>query len=90
MPRPEYETVTVYVSSQGEKNWTVKRNVDTGKLSCNCPAWIFNKKGDRTCYHTLKAELDELHSEVVKEGYRQVTSSLTSTKELPRKLKLEE
>jgi len=23
-----------------------------GKISCNCPPWIFNRNGDRTCKHT--------------------------------------
>ena len=32
------------------KEYKVKMKND--KLSCNCPAWIFNHSGDRTCKHT--------------------------------------
>jgi len=34
--------------------YRVKYKKYNGKwiLSCNCPAWIFNHSGDRTCKHT--------------------------------------
>ena len=39
----------------------IKLHEDWG-LSCDCPSWIFNTKGNRECKHTLKikAELKKL------------------------------
>lgn len=37
--------------SDPTKIWTVKIHPTYG-LSCNCPIWIYNKRGNRTCKHT--------------------------------------
>lgn len=45
----EYETiieVEYATNSKGGVMYSVK------KLTCNCPPWIFNKRGNRTCRHT--------------------------------------
>jgi len=46
--------------SDPDKIYTVKEDT-AGKLSCDCPIWIYNRRGDRTCKHTdhLKATLKE-------------------------------
>lgn len=88
MPKLEYETIETFPSSKGDKVYVVKRRLDTGALSCSCPSWVFNQKGNRTCYHTLAVELKRTRP-VVKESYKQATQALTSTRELPRKLNLE-
>ena len=33
-------------------NGFVNNSERNGMLSCNCPSWVFNQKGDRTCKHT--------------------------------------
>jgi hypothetical protein len=33
-----------------------KKYNDGWKLTCNCPAWIYNHSGDRTCKHTKMVE----------------------------------
>lgn len=50
-----YRTVGYYQSSKGDRTYTVKVNLETGKLSCDCPCWIYNQRKDRTCPHTDKA-----------------------------------
>ena len=47
--------------SNPNKTYQVKWKKYGGKiiLSCNCPVWIFNQRGDRTCSHT-----DEVQSEI--------------------------
>ena len=39
-------------SSKSGLAYEVKED-ESGKLSCNCKVWIFNQKGDRSCYHTM-------------------------------------
>ena len=54
-----YTIVTTFDSkSKSGKVYTVKRD-QTGRLSCDCPPWIFNRYGDRTCYHTRSVEVME-------------------------------
>lgn len=49
----QYETVRTFSSkSKKDKVYTVKRRND-GMLTCDCPVWVFNRQGDRTCYHTV-------------------------------------
>ena len=55
MAKQSYRTVTFYASSKGDRYYTVKVNMETGRLSCDCPCWIFNHRGDRTCKHTDRA-----------------------------------
>ncbi len=51
----QYEVIAEFRSkTKPGKCYIVKKRLDTGMLTCNCPAWIFNKYEDRTCYHTLK------------------------------------
>ena len=46
-----YKIVEEFPRSDGKGNWTVKLR-DDGVLTCGCPIWIFNRRGDRTCKHT--------------------------------------
>ena len=51
----QYETVMTFESKSSTtgKCYTVKRRLDTGALGCDCPQWIFDRNGNRTCYHTM-------------------------------------
>ena len=72
-----YTTVRHFQStSKPEKMYTVKQD-EHGKLSCNCPSWIFNKYKDRSCYHTKTIEAAK-HSvpEPIKVPMQQPVSSL--------------
>jgi predicted nucleic acid-binding Zn finger protein len=41
--------------SKPGKSYTIKRSLRSGQLSCNCPAWIFQKGGERkSCKHIIK------------------------------------
>ena len=31
-------------------------DLESARLTCNCPTWIYNLCGDRSCPHTYKAE----------------------------------
>jgi len=54
----KYKTVATIRSFTDERQYKLKKDPD-GNLSCNCPAWIFNKSGEaRTCKH-LRAFLSE-------------------------------
>ena len=48
---------------------TVKKVNGRWILSCNCRAWIFNRKGDRTCKHTASVE-DVMQKEEERWGVR--------------------
>jgi len=37
-------------SSSGRRNYTIKVD-QNGLFSCNCPSWIYNQRGNRTCKH---------------------------------------
>lgn len=37
----KYETLGKFKSKNGGDVYYVKRNLDTGKLSCNCKGWIY-------------------------------------------------
>ena len=64
--------VATFPSTSSDRTYTVLRFGD-GTLSCNCPAWIYNKYG---CYHTksvLVAHVPvSIHSSAVAEGPRRV------------------
>lgn len=86
MPKPVYETVATFPSSRVQKNgltkfYEVKRRVDTGAISCSCPVYVFNQKGDRTCYHTMRYQ-------VMHDTPSVAPVKATAIRELPRKLKL--
>lgn len=55
-PAPQvarYEHLHRFESHSSPGKWhTVSRDVSTGALTCTCPVWVFNRNGDRTCYHT--------------------------------------
>ena len=55
----QYETIMTFESKSSKtgKCYTVKKRADTGALSCDCPQWIFNRNGDRTCYHTERVKV---------------------------------
>ena len=36
--------------SNPNKHYTIKVD-ESGLFSCNCPSWIFNQRGNRTCKH---------------------------------------
>lgn len=49
----QYRLVAAVESSSRANSWyRVLRETTTGQLSCDCPAWIMNQRGDRTCKHT--------------------------------------
>lgn len=51
----QYKTVAEFRSkTKPGKCYVVKKRLDTGNFTCNCPAWIFNKYEDRSCYHTMR------------------------------------
>jgi hypothetical protein len=37
-------------SSNGRRTYKIKVD-EKGLFSCNCPSWIFNQRGNRTCKH---------------------------------------
>ena len=44
---PKYVTVTTVASETTPgKVYTIKRHVESGALSCNCPAWIYGRNLD--------------------------------------------
>lgn len=46
-----YNFVTeVKSKSNPDKEYTIKMRGD-GLLTCNCPSWIYNQRGNRTCKH---------------------------------------
>jgi len=46
--------VATYKSSSGDKTWKVRKK--DGSYTCNCPGWIYKRKGkDRSCKHVIKA-----------------------------------
>jgi len=45
-----YNFITEVVSRSSSKVYKIKMRED-GLLTCNCPSWIFNQRGDRTCKH---------------------------------------
>lgn len=57
--KKDYEILDEIQSKTSQKVYTIKRNVLTGKISCNCPSWIFKnsvnqndvKDCDRRCKH---------------------------------------
>ena len=40
--------------SKPGKSYTIKRGLRSGQLSCNCPAWIFQKGERKACKHITK------------------------------------
>lgn len=46
-----YMEIATFPSSKGDKTYTVKMN-NKGELSCDCPSWIYNQRGNRSCKHT--------------------------------------
>lgn len=52
----DYNYVATFPSkSNPDKKYTVKMDED-GNLTCDCPVWIYNHNGDRTCCHTVMAQ----------------------------------
>ena len=51
----EYRTIARYKSPKRDKEYTVKLDLQLGRLSCDCPTWIYNKRGNRSCAHTDRA-----------------------------------
>lgn len=55
-----YNFVTqVQSKSNPTKFYTVKMRTD-GLLTCNCPSWVYNQRGNRTCKHI---------DEIIKAGF---------------------
>jgi len=46
-------------NKDSNKEYIVKRDRSNNMLTCNCPAWIFNKskEGYRRCRHIVEAEI---------------------------------
>lgn len=50
--KPTYTLVRTFKSkSRPGTIYRVKRNDQTGVLSCDCPGWIYGKDNPRTCFH---------------------------------------
>jgi len=49
-----YRTIARYKSPKGDREYTVKLNLQSGRLTCDCPIWIYNIWGNRSCLHTDK------------------------------------
>ena len=47
--------------SNGNGFWEVKESEKYG-LSCNCPIWIYNRNGNRTCKHTQFVQESKLEA----------------------------
>ena len=45
-----------YPSRKGDIEYTVMVDLESARLTCNCPAWIYNVRGDRSCPHTHRAQ----------------------------------
>lgn len=45
-----YNFVTEIKSKSSGRVYWIKMKND-GLLTCNCPSWIYNQRGDRTCKH---------------------------------------
>lgn len=60
----QYESIMTFESKSSKtgKCYTVKRRLDTGAISCDCPQWVFNRNGDRTCYHTERVKVLEANA----------------------------
>ncbi len=43
--------------SNPNKRYTIKVDA-AGLFSCNCPSWIFNQRGNRTCKHVDALRID--------------------------------
>lgn len=46
----QYNFFAEVPSSSGKRNYVIKVD-ENGLFSCNCPSWIFNHRGNRTCKH---------------------------------------
>lgn len=71
-----YKTLAFYKSSKRDTCYTVKIDQD-GNLSCNCPKWLYPKKGQpRFCRHTILAreEFGDTISDVKEYGLWEVES----------------
>jgi len=45
-----------YPSAKGDREYTVMMDLESGRLTCNCPTWVYKLRGDRSCPHTYRAE----------------------------------
>jgi len=50
----KYRTIAQYRSPKGDREYTVKLNLQSGRLTCDCPIWIYNVQRNRSCPHTDK------------------------------------
>jgi len=55
----KYSFMAQVPSSNGRREYTIKVD-EHGLFSCNCPAWIFNQRGNRTCKHIDSLRRDGL------------------------------
>jgi len=52
MVKQSYKTLAIIRSfTDPNKKYLIKQREADGRISCGCPAWIFNRSGDRTCKH---------------------------------------
>ncbi len=54
----DYDLVTAIQSPRDADRWyrvLARRHTATTSLSCDCPAWIYNRTGNRICKHTAFA-----------------------------------
>jgi len=90
--KTKFITVREFPSkSSSGKVYTVKQNAETGALGCSCPVWVYDRNGDRTCYHTMKV-LAEMNQVVVgvqgRVSLHAFSQEKVSIEERPRKLRL--
>jgi len=48
--RMRYNFVTTVKSKSSNREYSIKMK-ENGLLTCNCPSWIYNQRGNRTCKH---------------------------------------
>jgi hypothetical protein len=51
MKNTRFVLVTTVKSSAGDRRYKIKRDKTTGTLSCDCPAWIFQRGVRKPCKH---------------------------------------
>lgn len=87
-PRKEYRLVGTFPStSDPNKTYTVKVDLETKEYTCDCKGWIFNARKDRTCKHTdlLVGNKRSRAQDVIKQGLTpaKVLDTIIDNKPLP-------
>ena len=59
MAKKQYTLVATFESRSRPGNFYEVKEDQQGKLSCNCPAWIYKANGRRTCRHVEEVRNNE-------------------------------